>query len=112
MQNKVNHRLYYEQEDLDVIFDNISPFNMTNDIKRLNKERILKQVLIELEDTILQKQYIILQEKKFDNRFVRLVKVKISNPNNNRGKRSGLRCICKVDGLNNVSYFLTIYAVK
>ncbi len=110
MHNKIIHTIFYEQEHLIEIFGDISPFNMSRDIRLLKKQKILRKVLIELEASIQQEQYKVLQEEKIYSGIIRLVKVRILNPNNNKGKRSGLRCICIVTSVENVSCVLTIYA--
>lgn len=94
-------KIRYEQTDLIEIFDDISPFNMDRDIKFLHKNKIsIDKVLAEIEAKFYFKNYDVIYEKELCNQSkkrILLVKIRIINPQNNKGKASGFRVIAIVN---------------
>jgi|AntRauTorckE6833_2_1112554.scaffolds.fasta_scaffold23673_1 hypothetical protein len=104
--------LIYKHEDLIELFQDISPFNMKRDIKYLNKNHIsLDKVLQEIEATLLSKNYDAVYESVScvgKGNFV-LIKVRIKNPQNNKGESSGFRVIGVVNECEDHAFIFNLY---
>ncbi len=105
--------LIYEQQDLIELFDDISPFNMKKDIKFLNKQHIdLDKILQDIEATLYTKNYDVVYERiKCDSKTKEtvLVKVRIKNPQNNRGESSGFRVLAIVNECEDYAIVINLF---
>lgn len=108
----MKHQIIYDQDLLEEIFEDISPFNMNKDFRRLKKLDLDLYLLQELEALIHMKKFdVVLKNSKTSKEgcFIRLVKIRIKNPLNHKGKSSGFRVICIVDDYNSITYLLHVY---
>ncbi len=106
-------KLIYKHQDLIEIFNDISPFNMKRDIRFLDKNRIPKdKILLEIEATLVVKNYSAIYNRQScganANEIV-LVKIRIKNPQNNKGGSSGFRVIAIVNECDDYAFIFNLY---
>lgn len=105
--------LIYKQQDLIELFDDISPFNMKKDIKFLNKQHIdIDKILQDIEATLYTRNYDVIYERvkcNEDKKETILVKVRIKNPQNNRGESSGFRIVAIVNECEDFAIVINIF---
>lgn len=100
--------LIYTNEQLTLIFGDISPFNIDSDFKKIEKNHIsIKKVLQEM-DAILELKHNLVILKK-EHPFC-LLKFRIANPQNNSGKSSGFRVIAITNLIENYAFILSVYS--
>ncbi|MFA7157223.1 MAG: hypothetical protein WC123_05990 [Bacilli bacterium] len=105
--------LIYKHEDLIDIFNDISPFNMKRDIKYINKKKIsIDKILQEIEAKLISQNYDVEYEKEFCNEInnkIVLVKVRIINPQNNKGESSGFRVVGIVNECDDYAIIFNLF---
>lgn len=105
-------KLIYKHDLLIEIFDDISPFNMKKDIKYLEKKHIsVDKVMQEIEATFNLRHYDVVIERVLCQSIhaIVLVKVRIINPQTNKGESSGFRVIAVVDECEDHAFIFNLF---
>lgn len=109
------YRVLIDIPKLQEAFGEVSPFNISKDVKNLGiTEEILKllgkSIADELERGPHYKTYVVLFWDK--DHVVNYSKIRCTNEYLKKGKSSGYRCIVLVDNNDNIAYLLHIYSHK
>lgn len=102
-----------DPEKVNLLFQNISPFNLKKDFKKINDipdYKIAGEIRAILQGKVRGKAYTEISYQIYKGKKISISKVRLTDLKQQKGKRGGLRCIALVDDYTLRCIILHIYS--